>query len=612
ANHRWLAHSARRRASLGSTYVPLTRAERWPHHATRAEQLDDVDLDVSREVTVAEFESALGPGRNALLRSLLTPARSQVAAAGVRPGRPPGRFAARTYLAEDLKQALIEEIESRPRTGRPTGGEVVTTAQMAQSLTSAGGAANWSIDVAGPIRAPEAGLPLDPWLLGYWLGDGHKAGASIATNDEEVLDRIRALGYRVTHYGRFNYGIATGTHGGRSARPTMAGALRSLGLLHNKHIPLSYLRASIAQREALLAGLLDADGTSAVRGRHRVSGQVVFTNVDPVLVEGVAQLAASLGFIPTVRQLRPAGVESHPSSVAYGRPTRASFAVSFTPDRQVFSLARKRAVLEPSLRAGRRPTTSRRYVVKIEPVESVPVRCIAVAADDHLYLAGERFIPTHNTRDNLGLRVSLGRLSPNGALMMWENAATGVTLPRDKTGRCVAVGPDGRPVEAQAYRFPDVDALPGSEEHALRERLRPEQAQHERLLFVPVAEALAAGEDPAREPDFWDYAKVPLVRAADRPDLDPLRATRADQLDPAVLGSPSVLLTLADGAGTPPGSNGVDGVSFLEGAGGDPEDQYHEAEVVDAEELAAGDLLLVDDEQDHWGVVEIPPDVDEL
>ena len=40
----------------------------------------------------------------------------------------------------------------------------------------------------------------------------------------------------------------------------------SLGVLGDKHIPAAYLRASVAQRRALLAGLLDTDGTVAPSG----------------------------------------------------------------------------------------------------------------------------------------------------------------------------------------------------------------------------------------------------------------------------------------------------------------------------------------------------------
>nr|MDQ2707620.1 ATP-binding protein [Actinomycetota bacterium] len=44
--------------------------------------------------------------------------------------------------------------------------------------------------------------------------------------------------------------------------------------------------------------------------------------------------------------------------------------------------------------AGRRPY---HFIVDVVPVESVPVRCVQVDNADHLYLAGESCIPTHNS-----------------------------------------------------------------------------------------------------------------------------------------------------------------------------------------------------------------------
>jgi S-DNA-T family DNA segregation ATPase FtsK/SpoIIIE len=69
-------------------------------------------------------------------------------------------------------------------------------------------------------------------------------------------------------------------------------------------------------------------------------------------------------------------------------------------------------------------------------------------------------------RDNFGFRISMGRLSPQGAMMMWENPAVGVSLPRARTGRATATHEDGKPVEVQCYRFPDINAEEGSEETA--------------------------------------------------------------------------------------------------------------------------------------------------
>ncbi len=44
------------------------------------------------------------------------------------------------------------------------------------------------------------------------------------------------------------------------------------------------------------------------------------------------------------------------------------------------------------------PTAFRpRYVVAVRPIESVPVRCVEVDNEDHLYLASRAMIPTHNS-----------------------------------------------------------------------------------------------------------------------------------------------------------------------------------------------------------------------
>src|SRR5262249_24879390 len=46
-----------------------------------------------------------------------------------------------------------------------------------------------------------------------------------------------------------------------------------------------------------------------------------------------------------------------------------------------------------------------RFVTSIDPVDSVPVRCIQVDSPSHLYLAGRGCVPTHNT--SFALNVAL-------------------------------------------------------------------------------------------------------------------------------------------------------------------------------------------------------------
>lgn len=376
----------------------LTRSQRWPGHAVLAKKLTALPVrDPGCQSTVRELEAELGGQRVPLLRRLANLSRFE--SVGKTPDRP-GVYGARIYRRSELIAVLLAEVTSPAPTWRMSEPHQLSTGKLAELLSVE--RQRWAIQVTDPIELPEQELPIDPWLLGYWLGDGHKACAAIATADTEVLDRIEALGYRVTHYARFNYGVSTRGHG--TAAPNLLAGLRSLDLLHNKHAPPLYLRASRSQREEFLAGLLDADGTCNSRTKkYQVSGQVSFTNTNWDLVAATSELAASLGLIPRIRQSRTSGdVEGGKNSVAQGSALQDTWLVRFTPDRQVFGIARKQNKLAPSLIESRRNTTSHRYVADVIPVEPVPVRCVAVDSPSQHYLSSEGFIATPNCRDEVG------------------------------------------------------------------------------------------------------------------------------------------------------------------------------------------------------------------
>ncbi|MGH3909379.1 MAG: DnaB-like helicase C-terminal domain-containing protein, partial [Pseudonocardiaceae bacterium] len=153
----------------------------------------------------------------------------------------------------------------------------------------------------------------------------------------------------------------------------------------NKHIPSVYLRASIGQRRALLAGLMDTDGT-VIPG-----GSVQFSVTSARLAHDVYELAVSLGYRCGMSTKLVAD-RSEESAIAY--------TLTFSTEDEVFRLERKRLAHKEH----RRYSSARsgaRYVVDARPVPSVPVRCVQVDNSAHLYLAGESMIPTHNS--TLGL-----------------------------------------------------------------------------------------------------------------------------------------------------------------------------------------------------------------
>ena len=104
-------------------------------------------------------------------------------------------------------------------------------------------------------------------------------------------------------------------------------------------IPAEYLRGSLAQRQELLAGLVDDSGPRQISVH------------DEGLAADVQELVHSLGYVC-------------------------------------------KQTVEPldSVHASRW-----RYIVGVTPVLSRPVRCVEVDSDEHMYLAGRSMVPTHNS-----------------------------------------------------------------------------------------------------------------------------------------------------------------------------------------------------------------------
>lgn len=269
---------------------------------------------------------------------------------------------------------------------------IVATIQIANSLLDFRGSNNHSIAISGPAEYQDANLPIPPYTLGAWLGDGTSTAAAIHTADREVVDAIASEGISVSNgKRRINQGKALTYYIGsrRASRDSATGRmvsdgsslhsrLRLLGVLGNKHIPEIYLTASVQQRMALLHGLMDTDGYCDV------DGGAEYTSTNFELACDVLELLRSLGIKARMNTGR---------AMLYGKDCGPKYRIIFTTSRPVFSLRRK---LE-RLTGGYRADLKNRYVVSITEVESVPVRCIGVDNPDHLYLAGRDYIVTHNT-----------------------------------------------------------------------------------------------------------------------------------------------------------------------------------------------------------------------
>jgi deoxycytidine triphosphate deaminase len=270
---------------------------------------------------------------------------------------------------------------------------IVTTAEIATTLR-VGAEWNHHVELGAAAQYPEQVLPIDPYVLGVWLGDGtsSKAEVTVGHGDEQTLDEIRAAGYQVWKASGpcgYRIGGLSPRHEGRDrdalgryrADGSISSTLRRIGLTANKLVPLQYLMAAEHQRLSLLQGLMDSDGYIDEFGRCE------FVSIRECLSDAVVELAASLGLRPVKRKktVKFRGVDH---GVAYQ--------VKFTPRMPVFRLERKLARLKTGLAHRHRAITA------VRPVASYPVRCVEVASPDGMFLVGRTYIPTHNS--------SLGRL----------------------------------------------------------------------------------------------------------------------------------------------------------------------------------------------------------
>jgi replicative DNA helicase len=292
---------------------------------------------------------------------------------------------------------------NRSRTQR-TFPSVKTTEELCATLRCDGieRRLNHAVANTRPLDLPEQDLPLPPYALGVWLGDGHPASARITTGDPEIVVYLEAEGLRVVPQGRLRYGLrlperpcpdcgrpSSGMvqcQACRNHHGTVQGILRRLGILQNKHIPTAYLRASEAQRRSLLAGLLDTDGTVTS------GGAVQLCVTTRRLAEDVRELIVGFGYRCGLAAKRVKGRTAE-SSTAY--------TLSFSTVDDVFRLEPKR-LLHKELKAPSR--TDKRFITAVRPVPSEPVRCVEVDGPDHLYLTSRSMIPTHNS--TLGLDVA--------------------------------------------------------------------------------------------------------------------------------------------------------------------------------------------------------------
>lgn len=236
------------------------------------------------------------------------------------------------------------------------------------------------------VAVPEAlayqtrDLPVPPYILGAWLGDGSVGKGCLTGSSKRgkhaVLEAVGA------HYPFSSKWVHKDTGVDTWSYQDLKEDLRSCGVLDQKHIPISYKESSIEQRLQLIAGLIDTDG-SVDKG----TGRVRYVGANERLVRDVAEVARGLGWNVYVTSQEP----SVSSSGIVGRQT--IWTAAFNPTLEIPTKVTQKV-------GGRVLETRRMLGIKAVYAAETPEpgRCIQVDSADGLYLVGKNLIPTHNSR----------------------------------------------------------------------------------------------------------------------------------------------------------------------------------------------------------------------
>lgn len=261
---------------------------------------------------------------------------------------------------------------------------IVETTYLEKNLLDKNGRPRLSVPMSAPLATIHVDLPIDPWALGYWLGNGATDSGLVVSHQEDaewVKQRFAEAGF-IWEYALSEKGVGT------SAIATALGLsphLRGCGLLGCKHIPHPYLFSSIDQRKALLAGLLDSDGYS---GGAKGQVELCFTNKQ--LARDAEHLVRSLGI-----KVRVVEGESAYKANGVRKVTGTRYRLIWTDHECRFTSPRKRAMFRPSSPQGDRLRW--KVIERIEELPEADSICIRVEDDEHMFVVGEFFNLSMNT-----------------------------------------------------------------------------------------------------------------------------------------------------------------------------------------------------------------------
>jgi len=276
------------------------------------------------------------------------------------------------------------------------GQRTLTTLKLREKISTSRYAGRTWVPWFGGKFGKSIDLGIDPWLLGYLIGNGYWGNyVRVSTSDNSVIERIQKTLpklHKIKHVAKYDYQISSP----RGQENKVLSAIRSLGLgeckSHQKFIPSEFKKADRKTRSELMKGLMDSDGWVEPHGAPR------YCTTSNILAADVVWLIGSLGGAASSRM--------RCTSHTYNKEKRSgkdayTITIKHPNPSDLFWLERKKN----KLFCVKRPARSK--VIRILPDGVEEQVCISVSHETGLYITRD-FIVTHNTTlaQNIGLNVA--------------------------------------------------------------------------------------------------------------------------------------------------------------------------------------------------------------
>lgn len=262
----------------------------------------------------------------------------------------------------------------------------------------------------------EVNLPLDPYLLGFLIGDGSLCYTTkgISSAEKDLIDKVSALLEKeeCALRQKTTYGYDIVKKGKENKLRQKIDALGLNVLSVNKFIPKEYMFASKQDRLKLIQGLFDTDGTVTVSKKGGCAFE--FSTSSKQLAEDIAFVLRTLGCVVKIIERESfykkaeTRIKAHNSYRLFIKcPNNLSICTSIKHTSKVVD---------------RQANTPMRKLVSIELDGMEQCQCIMVDSEEHTYIT-DNVTVTHNTLTAIKIAEAKDRpvliIAPNALCKQW-------------------------------------------------------------------------------------------------------------------------------------------------------------------------------------------------